>query len=178
MLQLNKKERKKYGLLPPKVAESDPWFMVCVDLVGPFTIKTPSKTHSLLTFTMIDPATGWFEIVKATNKSTSPTQKLFYNIWLECFSCPQLIVFDNEGKFKREFKQRCDNYGIKAKTTTSHIPQANAIIERVHKVVDDLLGSFDLENKNLEEDNPFDYFLQSTAWAIRSTYHTSFQATP
>jgi Integrase zinc binding domain len=35
--QLTKKERKKYGLLPPKRAESDPWVMVCVDLVGPFT---------------------------------------------------------------------------------------------------------------------------------------------
>jgi hypothetical protein len=49
-------------------------------------------------------------------------------------------------------------------------PQANAIIERVHKVVNDMLRSFDLENEknheNLQEqeDNPFDYFLQSTAW--------------
>jgi hypothetical protein len=51
---------------------------------------------------------------------------------------------------------------------TTHNPQANAIIERVHKVVNDMLRSFDLENKheNLEsqEDNPFDYFLQSTVW--------------
>ena len=36
--QLTKKERKKYGLLPPKIAESDPWDMVCVDLVVLFTI--------------------------------------------------------------------------------------------------------------------------------------------
>jgi hypothetical protein len=46
--------------------------------------------------------------------------------------------------------------------------QANAIIERVHKVVNDMLRSFDLgnnhENIDEEEDNPFDYFLQSTAW--------------
>jgi hypothetical protein len=45
-----------------------------------------------------------------------------------------------------------------------------------------MLRSFDLENnhENLEQqkDNPFDYFLQSTAWAIRSTYHTTLQATP
>jgi hypothetical protein len=35
-------------------------------------------------------------------------------------------------------------------------------------------------HKNLEEqeDNPFDYSLQSTAWAIRSTYHTTLRATP
>jgi hypothetical protein len=42
---------------------------------------------------------------------------------------------------------------------TQH-PQANAIIERVHKVFNDMLRSFDLENnhENLEEqqDNPFD----------------------
>jgi transposase InsO family protein len=51
---------------------------------------------------------------------------------------------------------------------TTYHPQANAIIERVHKVVNDMLRSFDLENnhKHLEEqeDVPVDYFLQSTAW--------------
>jgi hypothetical protein len=43
------------------------------------------------------------------------------------------------------------------------ITQANAIIERVHKIVNYMLRSFDLENnhENVEEqkDNPFDYFL-------------------
>jgi hypothetical protein len=51
--------------------------------------------------------------------------------------------------------------------TTNHT-QANAIIERVNKVVYDMLRSFDLkknhENLEEQEDNPFDYFLQSTAW--------------
>jgi hypothetical protein len=76
----------------------------------------------------------------------------------------------------------CDNYGIKAKPTTSHNPQAIAIIERIHKVVNDMLRSLTLENnhENLEEqeDNPFDYFLPSTAWAIRSTYHKTMRVTP
>jgi hypothetical protein len=49
--------------------------------------------------------------------------------------------------------------------TTIHT-QENAIIERVYKVVNDMLRSFDLESnhENIEEqdDNPFDYFLQST----------------
>jgi hypothetical protein len=55
---------------------------------------------------------------------------------------------------------------------TTYNSQANAIIERVHKVVNDMLRSFDLENENnhenleLPEDNPFDYFLQSTAWLL------------
>jgi hypothetical protein len=73
--QMTKKERKyeKYGLLPPKIVESD---IVSLghSLCGsggnhPFTIKTPAKTHSLPALTMTDPATAWFEIVEATNKS-------------------------------------------------------------------------------------------------------------
>jgi hypothetical protein len=121
--QMTKKERahKKYGLLPPRIAESDPWFMVFVDLVGPFTIRTPSKTHSLLTIIMIDPTTDGFEIVEATNKSATSVsiQDLFHNTWLACYPRPQIIVFDSGGEFKRDIKQ-CDNYGIKAKPTTSH----------------------------------------------------------
>jgi F0F1-type ATP synthase assembly protein I len=79
---MTKNYRKKYGLLPPKTAESDPWVMVCVDLVGLFTIRTPTKTHFLLSLTMIDPATGWFEIVKSTNKSATSIQDLFHKTWL------------------------------------------------------------------------------------------------
>jgi hypothetical protein len=73
---------------------------------------------------MIDPATGWFEIIETTNKSTTSIQDLFHNTWLERFPQPQFIVFENGNmsEFKREFKQMCvqDNYVIKAKPTTSH----------------------------------------------------------
>jgi hypothetical protein len=66
-------------------------------------------------------------------------------------------------------------------TSTSR-PQANAIIERVHKVVNDMLRSFDLENNHekfkTREYYPCFFFLQSTAWAIRSTYLSTLQATP
>jgi hypothetical protein len=94
---------KKYGMLPLEIAESDPWVMVCVDLVGPFTIRIPVKTHSLFALTMIDPATGWFEIVKATNKSATSIQDLFHRIWLKCYPRPQFIIFDNRrwSEFKR-----------------------------------------------------------------------------
>jgi hypothetical protein len=116
---------------------------VCMDLLGPFTIKTSAKTHSLLAITIIDPATGWFEIVEATNKSATSIQDLFHNTWLACYPQPQFIVIYNwtMGEFKREFNEMCRqvNYDIKANPTTSHNPQANAIIERLHKIVNDML---------------------------------------
>jgi hypothetical protein len=143
--QLTKRERKEYGLLPPKIVESDFWVMVCVDLVGPFTIKTSIKTHSLLAITIVDLALGWFQIAKVNNKLAAFVQDLFGNTCLALYSRPQFIFFDNGSKFKREFKKICNNYGIKAKPTTSHNPQASAIIERVQKVVNEVLRSFDLQ---------------------------------
>jgi hypothetical protein len=53
---------------------------------------------------------------------------------------------------------------------TTNRSQANAMIERVQIILNDMLISFDLENENNhenldeQEDNPFDYVLQSTAW--------------
>jgi hypothetical protein len=51
---------KKYGLLPPKIAESDTVSLghgLCESNgYHPFTIRTPAKTHCLLALTMIDPA--------------------------------------------------------------------------------------------------------------------------
>jgi hypothetical protein len=68
---------------------------------------------------MIDPATGWFEIVRATNKSATSVQDFFHNTWLARYPQPQFIVPDNGnmGESKHEFKQMCDNYGIQAKPT-------------------------------------------------------------
>jgi hypothetical protein len=79
----------------------------------------------MLALTMIDPATGWFEIVEATIKSATSIQDLFHNTWLARYPRPQFIVFDNGIEFKREFKQMCvqENHVIKAKPTTSHNSQ-------------------------------------------------------
>jgi hypothetical protein len=152
--------------------------MACLDLVGPLTTRTPAKTHSLLALKMMDSATGWFEIVKDTNKLAKSTQNLFHKTRfpLAHYSQPQFTIFDNRSRAVSSNKCVCKTIMAfkpnKIEGTTIN-QQANGIIERVHKVVNDMLRSFDLENnhENLEEqeDNPFDYFLQSTAWVIRST---------
>ena len=64
--QLTKKQKKKYGHLPPKEAEEAiPWKRVNVDVIGPYKAKTPAGVRTLYAMTMIDPATGWFEVAAA-----------------------------------------------------------------------------------------------------------------
>jgi hypothetical protein len=59
---VNKCRNHKYGRLPAKLTITTPWEVLCVDLIGPYTIKGKDKTVLDFTcITMIDPATSWFE---------------------------------------------------------------------------------------------------------------------
>jgi hypothetical protein len=72
---MTKKERKKYGLLPPKIAESDLQSLghgLCGSGGSIYNKDTSQNklSSTLLALKIIDPAikAGLFEIVKATNK--------------------------------------------------------------------------------------------------------------
>ena len=127
--QTTKKQRKKYGHLPPKKAEVTPWKRVNVDLIGPYTIKTKRKEYSLRAMTMIDPATSWFEIARITSKSSNEAQRVFDTTWLARYPRPKEIGFDNGSEFKHLFKELCHNMGIKEKPTTEYNLQANSVLE-------------------------------------------------
>jgi hypothetical protein len=63
--QVNKRSKHSYGKLPPKLVLKIPWEALCVDLIGPYTIK--GKDGSVIDFmclTMMDPASSWFEIAE------------------------------------------------------------------------------------------------------------------
>ncbi len=64
------------------------------------------------------------------------------------------------------------------KPTTTHNPQSNSIVERIHQVLNDMLRTMELEERELDPSHPFDEALSAAAYAIRCTYHTTLQATP
>ena len=102
----------------------------------------------------------------------------FNNTWLTRYPRPKIVKYDNGSEFKALFKEMCDNYGLTSKPTTTYNPQANGVIERVHLVLGDSLRTFELEKQELPKYDPFGSFLSAAAWAIRSTYHTTLEATP
>ena len=62
---MNKKRKRKYGHLPSKIVISTPWEALCVDLVGPYTLKgKDGSSIDFMALTMINPASSWFEIVE------------------------------------------------------------------------------------------------------------------
>jgi hypothetical protein len=55
--QINKQHKFKYGKLPTKIVVSEPWECLCVDLIGPYTLRAKDKTEiDFMCLTMIDPA--------------------------------------------------------------------------------------------------------------------------
>jgi hypothetical protein len=175
---MSKRTRRKYGHLPPKKAETSPWDRVNVDLIGPYTVKTPSKKYELRAMTMIDPATGWFEMAPIVSPTSDEAQRIFDSYWLARYPRPRQCGFDNGSEFKWLFKELCENYGLEQKSTTSYNPQGNSIIERVHQVLGDSLRTFQLQEQELAVVNPWEPFMTSVAYAVRSTYHTTLEATP
>ena len=189
--RLSKKQQKKYGHLPPKEAEELPWSRVNVDLIGPYIVRSPTTTHTLRALTMIHPVTGWFKVTDIADKNASTVMEAFNNTWLttvmEAFNNmwltryprPKYIGYDNGSKFKAQFKQMCDNYGIKEKLSSSYNPQSNDIVEQVHQVLGNALRTFELEHKELDTKDQWGHFLNAAARrAIHSTVHTTLDATP
>ena len=55
----------KYGKLPTKFIITVLWEALCVDHIGPDTLKGKDGTQiDFMCLTMIDPASSWFKIVE------------------------------------------------------------------------------------------------------------------
>ena len=136
--QVNKRRNHKYGKLPAKLAITTPWEALCVDLIGPYTLKGKDKTViDFMCVTMIDPATSWFEIVELPisqpvldipmgtkgrrgkdthiqhkepyfDKSSATVSTLVNRTWFCRYPCSQYIIYDNGSEFKLHFETLCE----------------------------------------------------------------------
>jgi hypothetical protein len=157
---------------------------------------------------MINPATSWFKIVelptvtlettvppagkgkKVTfdkntkvaepyfDKSSAQISNLVYKTWFSRYPHCRYIIYDNGSKSKLHFRSLCKTYGIKHKPTSVKNPQGNAILERIHAVLGNMLHTSKLDMAETVKANDLDAFLSDAAWAVCSTYHTVLKAFP
>ena len=132
--QTQKKQSKKYGLLPEKETEAMPWDRLCVNLIGPYNIKSNVKgvkIPPLKCVTMINPATGWFEIKQYDDKKSITVVNIVEQEWLMHYPRPSLITLDHGSEFiGQDFHDmHVNDYGITRKVISMQNLQANAIVE-------------------------------------------------
>jgi hypothetical protein len=158
--------------------------------------------------TMIDPATSWFKIVElptvtqemtvppvgkgekvtfdkntkvaepSFDKSSAQISNLVYKTWFSRYPHCQYIIYHNGSEFKLHFQSLCNAYGMKRKLTSVKNPQANAILERIHAVLGNMLRTSELDMAETVKASDIDIFLSDAAWAICSTSHTVLKASP
>ena len=98
-------------------------------LVGPYIVKALTKMYTLRAMTLIDLATGWFEIAYVNGPNSETTLRLFDSYWLACYPQPTEVGIDNKNEFKSLFLELYNNFGLKVKPTTDYNPQGNFIVE-------------------------------------------------
>ena len=151
------KSTSKFGFLPEKLAEADPWEKLCTDLIGPYDIKIRGKKHQLWCVTMIDPATSWFEMKEIKEKTAITIANVVEQVWLTRYPWPTEIVYDRGTEFMAEFTSMVEqDYGITPRPITTRNPQANAILERLHRTIGNMIRTFDFNNETIyDKENSF-----------------------
>ena len=176
--QRTKRYIKKYGKLPVKQAEIKPWQTLCVDLIGPYKIGKKNKQVKIWAITMIDPATGWIEMVPIETKRADVIANLCEQRWLTRYPRPDQVIYDRGTEFMAEFSTMLErDYDITKKPITVRNPQANSIVERVHLTMGNMLRTYDLPDGETTQDQ-IPGILAAISFGIRSTIHTTMRATP
>ena len=73
------------------------------------------------------------------------------------------MIYDNGSEFKLDFRALCDSYGIKSKQTTIKNPQANAILERVHLVIANMMRAREIDMADTIHEDDISDFLDDAA---------------
>ena len=104
-----KKTEEEIQKIPPKNPDWKPWYTVCVDFIGPLTIQSriykKKVKYAIQALTMIDPATGWFEIcpIPLGDFNSRSVSQLFNQYWLARYPRPVCVIHDNGNEFKKGF---------------------------------------------------------------------------
>jgi len=181
---VSKKPDQKKGLLPPKPnPEIIPWHTLCIDLVGPYKFGDPKKHETYIELhcmTMIDPATGFFEILEIGEKTANMIANWLEIHWLTRYPWPTEIIMDKGREFAREVSKTLKNkHGIERKIITSCNLQANSMIERCHKTLHNMIRSAQIKDKwDLDSFLGFKGVLAACRKVMNSTVHTTARAMP
>lgn len=103
---------------------------VHIDLIGPL----PSSEDFKYCLTAVDRFTRWPEVVPLTNITAETVAKAFYTHWIARFGCPETITTDQGRQFTSQvFRALSRLCGAELRHTTAYHPQANGMVERLHR---------------------------------------------
>eukprot|EP00957_Ditylum_brightwellii_P083609 6355511-Ditylum_brightwellii.AAC.1 len=125
---------------------------------------------------MCDAASLWVEYAHLKGSSSYKAAIQFNSHWLCRYPRPKACIFDNGLKFKAEFLEMLQSYGIEKLQTTVRNPQANSVVEKVHLTLAEMFRVTEFQGKHWRRE--VDRILQATVWAMRLTISTTTKYLP
>ena len=171
-----------YGQLPPRNAPLVPWDEVAVDLIGPWNIKMNNQEFVFNALTCIDPVTNLAELIRISNKSSAHVAMKFENSWLARYPRPLRCIHDQGPEFMgADFQRILFLNGIKDVATTIKNPQANAVCERMHQTVTNVLRPLlhaHFPTTAQTANDVIDTALATASYASRASLHRTLNISP
>ena len=172
-----------YGHMAAREAAIAPWYEVAIDTIGPWEI--PVRQGNSVKFnalTMIDTVTNFVELQRVESMAARSAALAFETGWLFRYPRPVRLIHDQGTEFMGEgFQALLRQWGIRNAPIGVRNPQANAICERMHQVVGNILRTIIHTNppQTTEQANGMvNYTLQTAAYAIRATIHRTMGLSP
>ncbi len=149
--QKHKLTGRGYGLLPKWEVQIAPWGEVAIDLIGPWKVKVNGRQVEFNALICIDTALNLVKLIHVDTKTANHLCDKFTQSWLCWYPCPVRCLHDKGGEFiGQNFQWLLEILSIKDVCSTSKNPQSDAICERMHQTVNNVL-------RTLEHTNPVKY---------------------
>ena len=105
---------------------------------------------------MIDPVIGWFKITQYGDKREISIADLVGTTWLTRYYRPIEITYEQGSEFIghkfRKYLTETD-YTITAKSSTLGNPTSDAILERIHQVIGNLVQTSNISQTYFDKDD-------------------------
>ena len=125
-----------------------PWDTLCVDIVGPLP-----RTHKGERFilSVMDCFTRYLILIPMKNHNAETVSRAIYERVIAYFGVPANILSDRGAEFTgRVWAGIMETLGINKKLTSPYYPQGNALVERVHRTVGNMIRSGLIEQAGAE----------------------------
>ena len=143
---------------------------IATDLSGPWEAIVNGKKRFFHTPTIIDAFIGWPEISPVDAKTEQPIADLVEQEWFRRHPRPARVIFDQGGEFDNHvFHGSCIKWHIRPVSITAKNQRANVIVERMHRVLGDMLRVQLV--KHHEKEDPITDLTSAAAHAMRATVH-------
>ena len=122
-----------------------PWETIIIDIVGPLPVDRKSNRYIV---TMMDVYSRYLIAIPVRNHRASTVSRCLYESVVAYFGAPRSILSDRGAEFTGMIWQFLTQMlGAKIKLTAPYYPQGNAVIERSHRTLSNMLRTMLLEKR-------------------------------